>query len=188
MRMRSIAMLMGLALFAAAAAAQKPEPEPELKAGDPAPAFKLVDAAGHEYTLDQFKGKQGVILAWFPKAFTPGCTAEIKSIRDNAAGLNEFDVAYFMVSMDPPDKNAEFGKAHGCDFPVLSDPTGETAKAYGVGHPGAVFAKRHTFYIGADGVLKHIDRGVKVGSHGADLVAKLGELGFAKKAAAAPAK
>jgi thioredoxin-dependent peroxiredoxin len=156
----------------------------ELKAGDAAPAFRLVDAEGKEYTLDQFKGKQGVVLAWFPRAFTPGCTIEIKSIRDSAAELSEFDVSYFMVSLDPPDKNAEFAAAHECDFPVLSDPDGETAKAYDVGAPGALFAKRWTFFIGADGEIKHVERGVNVSTHGADIVQKLGELGFPKKESA----
>ncbi len=155
-----------------------------LEAGDPAPAFHLVDAEGNDYTLDQFKGKQGVVLAWFPRAFTPGCTAEIKSIRDNKAAIDAFEVAYFMVSLDTADRNAEFAEEHECDFPVLSDPTGETAKAYGVGAPGAVFAKRWTYYIGEDGIIKEVDRGVKVVTHGSDIAARLEELGFSTKEAA----
>jgi thioredoxin-dependent peroxiredoxin len=177
---RSILSLCALLAISIAATAVAEE----LKAGDAAPAFRLVDADGKEYTLDDFKGKQGVVLAWFPRAFTPGCTIEIKSIRDSATELDGFDVSYFMVSLDPPEKNAEFAEEHGCDFPVLSDPDGETAKAYDVGAPGALFAKRWTFFIGADGEIKHVERGVNVSTHGADIVQKLDELGFPKKESA----
>lgn len=175
---------MTLAILALLLLGAPAAPAGDLKEGDEAPDFKLVDEMGEEYMLDQFVGNQGVILAWFPRAFTPGCTAEIKSIRDNKTGIDKFNVACYMVSLDPPEKNAKFAEKYGCAFPVLSDPTGETAEAYGVGAPGAVFAKRWTYYIGEDGVIKHVDRSVKVGTHGEDIVAKLEELGFAKRPAA----
>ncbi len=173
-----------MGMIALLLASQSFAEETTLEAGDPAPDFHLVDAQGKEYNLEQFRGKQGVILAWFPRAFTPGCTAEIKSIRDSKAGIDAFDVAYYMVSLDTADRNAEFAEAHECDFPVLSDPTGETAQAYGVGAPGGVFAKRWTYYIDQEGIIREVDRGVKVVTHGADIVARLENLGFPKKEAA----
>lgn len=86
-----------------------------------------------------------------------------------------------MVSLDTPEKNQEFAEANQSGFPVLSDPTGETAQAYGVGAPGGLFAKRYTFFIGADGLIKHIEQSVKIPTHGADIAKKLEELGFPKK-------
>lgn len=86
-----------------------------------------------------------------------------------------------MVSLDSAERNQEFAEANESGFPVLSDPTGESARAYGVGEPGALFAKRYTFFIGADGVIKHVERSVKIPTHGAYIAEKLEELGFPKK-------
>src|SRR5262245_710733 len=72
----------------------------ELKVGDPAPDFKLTGSDGKTYTLSQFKGKKAVVLAWFPKAFTSGCTVECKSLAANGDKLRQYDVAYFMASVD----------------------------------------------------------------------------------------
>ena len=86
-----------------------------------------------------------------------------------------------MVSLDPPDRNAAFSQAHGDGFPVLSDPTGDTARAYGVLPEGRSFASRVTFFIDAEGVLRHVDRNVKPTTAGADVAARLEQLGFAKR-------
>jgi peroxiredoxin Q/BCP len=95
--------------------------------------------------------------------------------------LGQFNVSYFMVSLDTPEKNQEFAEANESGFPILSDPTGESAEAYGVGAPGGLFAKRYTFFIGNDGIIKHIERSVKIPTHGAYVAEKLEELGFEKK-------
>src|SRR5512143_2996710 len=76
-----------------------------LKPGDPAPDFSLAGSDGKTYKLADFKGKQAVVLAWFPKAFTGGCTAECKSFRETGAVLKRFNVAYFTASCDQPDTN-----------------------------------------------------------------------------------
>jgi peroxiredoxin Q/BCP len=89
-------------------------------------------------------------------------------------------VAYFAASVDPPDRNKEFAESLSLDYPVLSDPTKETARAYGV-LADAGYASRVTFYIGQDGKILHIDREVKPGEHGAEIAAKLGTLGVAKR-------
>ena len=81
-----------------------------------------------------------------------------------------------MVSLDPRDRNREFAESHGATFPVLSDPTGEAARAYGVLRGG--FARRWTFYIDAAGIIRRIDRDVRAASHGGDVARALGELGF----------
>ena len=83
--------------------------------------------------------------------------------------------------MDGEKGNKAFAASLGADYPILSDPAGETAKAYGVYNAERKFAARTTFYIGKDGKLLHIDTAVKTGSHGADVAAKLKELGVAEK-------
>ena len=84
-----------------------------------------------------------------------------------------------MASTDPVEKHAEFADETGADFPLLSDPDGAVARAYGVFTMG--FAKRHTFYIDAEGVITHIDRAVKPSSSAEDMVANLGRLGVARR-------
>lgn len=86
-----------------------------------------------------------------------------------------------MVSLDEPAKNREFAEGLGARHVLLSDPTGETARAYGVAGFGGLFAKRWTFYIDRDGVIREIDQNVSTATAGQDIARKLGELGFAKK-------
>jgi hypothetical protein len=95
--------------------------------------------------------------------------------------VKKFDVAYFMVSVDDPETNKKFAEQEGADFPILSDPGKQVASAYGVLSPERQFASRWTFYIGKDGKILYIDKKVSPASAGADLVAKLNELGIPKK-------
>src|SRR4026207_195353 len=94
--------------LAAAAMAQTAE----LKVGDQAPNFKLAATDGKTYQLSDFKGKKPVVIAWFPAAFTRGCTIECKSLAENGEKIRKYDVAYFMASVDPLEKNMEFAKAN----------------------------------------------------------------------------
>ena len=157
------------------------EDKPVVKEGDKAPEFKLKGSDGKEYSLKQFAGKQAVVIAWFPKAFTSGCTKECKSMRENGEKIRQFDVAYFTASCDDAEKNTEFAKSLMLDYPILSDPGQEVAKAYGVVHEGREVPERWTFYIDKDGVIKSIDKKVTTDSHGEDIAKKLAELGVAKK-------
>jgi peroxiredoxin Q/BCP len=153
----------------------------ELKIGDMAPDFALRGSDGKTYQLADYRGKQAVVLAWFPKAFTPGCTTECKTIAAHGAKLKDFEVAYFTASVDKPEKNQEFASSVGADYPILSDPVGETAREYGV--TGAIqrWASRWTFYIGKDGKILDIDKGVKPSTSVDDIVAKLTQLGIPKR-------
>ena len=85
-----------------------------------------------------------------------------------------------MISVDNPEDNKKFAEMHEADYPILSDVSKEIATKYGVLSP-AGFARRWTFYIGPDGKILHIDNAVKPASSGPDMVAKLGELGIAKR-------
>jgi peroxiredoxin Q/BCP len=150
----------------------------ELKVGDPAPNFTLQASDGKTYTLSNFKGKKSVVVAWFPKAFTSGCTIECKSLAENGHLIRKYDVSYFMASVDPLADNKGFAEKENADFPILSDPTKDTAKAYGVLSERG-FASRWTFYIDRDGRIAHIDKAVKPASSAEDMAAKLAELGTA---------
>src|SRR5829696_7155452 len=77
----------------------------ELKVGDDAPDFTLVGSDGKTYKLADFKGKQAVVVAWFPRAFTGGCTKECKAFKEQGSSIREYDVAYFTASNDPVEKN-----------------------------------------------------------------------------------
>jgi peroxiredoxin Q/BCP len=162
----------------------------ELKVGDKAPDFKMQASDGKTYSLADFRGKQAVVLAWFPAAFTRGCTIECKSLAENGDMIRAYDVTYFMASTDPLEKNIEFAKAttvklgttevtkKEADFPLLSDPTRATAKAYGVLNEQRNWANRWTFYIGKDGTILHIDKEVqtRLATSAQDMAAKLKEL------------
>src|SRR6185503_10509726 len=125
--MRSAMVVAAMLMMAAAGGAQTPAPE--LKVGDQAPDFSLQASDGKTYKLSDFKGKQAVVVAWYPKAFTSGCTAECKSMRETGAEIRKFDAAYFTASVDPADTNKKFAESLQADYPILSDPTFETAKA-----------------------------------------------------------
>jgi len=147
-----------------------------LQPGDMAPDFILPGADGNTYQLSDYRDKQAVVLAWFPKANTYGCTIECKSLAENGDKIRQFDVTYFMASVDPLKVNEEFAAETNADFPLLSDEDKSVARAYGVLGPLGV-AKRHTFYIGKDGRILKIDADVNPESSAEDMVRYLGELG-----------
>jgi peroxiredoxin Q/BCP len=155
----------------------------ELKVGDKAPDFELQASDGKTYKLSSFAGKQAVVLAWFPAAFTRGCTIECKSLAEHGADIKKYDVTYFMASVDPLEGekgNKAFAESQKADFPLLSDPTKKTAEAYGVLNPKG-FASRWTFYIDREGRIAYIDKAVKVDTSAQDMAAKLGELKVAAR-------
>jgi len=178
------------AALAVSVSAQAPV---ELKVGDNAPDFSLQASDGKTYKLSDFKGKKAVVVAWFPKAFTQGCTIECKSLAENGEKIRMYDVSYFMASVDSVEDNTKFAKATSvtlqgrgggpatvvekkeADFPMLADPTKETATKYGVLNPGGL-ANRWTFYIDKSGKIAYIEKTVRPATSAEDMVAKLGEL------------
>jgi len=179
----------GLVTALAAGVMAQAQSTVDLKVGDPAPNFKLQATDGKTYQLSDFKGKKAVVVAWFPKAFTQGCTIECKSLAENGDKIRKYDVAYFMASVDPLEDNIRFAKAttvdvigtgqkvdkKEADFPMLSDPTKDTAKSYGVLSERG-FANRWTFYVDKNGRIAYIDKAVKPATSAEDMIAKLGEL------------
>jgi len=179
--MLTVLTLAGLGLAAVPAAAG------DLKGGDQAPNFKLQASDGKTYQLSDFKGKEAVVLAWFPKAFTQGCTIECKSLAEHGDMIDKYNAKYFMVSVDPleGDKgNIAFAKEHGQNkFPLLSDPTKDIANAYGVLNTERGFANRWTFYIGKDGRIAAIDKDVakRLATSAEDMAAMLKQLGVEER-------
>jgi len=169
-----------------------------VKVGDMAPDFSLQGTDGKTHKLSDYRGKQAVVIAWFPKAFTQGCTIECKSLAENGDKIKQYDVAYFMASVDNIEDNTKFAKATSvtlqgrggastvvekkeADFPMLADPTKEVATKYGVLMAQAPLANRWTFYIDKSGKIVAIDTKINPATSAEDMVAKLAELNVAKK-------
>ena len=171
-----------------------------VKVGDMAPDFSLQGTDGKTHKLSEYRGKSNVVVAWFPKAFTQGCTIECKSLAENGDKIKKYDVVYFMASVDNIDDNTAFAKAtkvelvgrggqktgtvvdkKEADFPMLADPTQATAKAYGVFNELNMVANRWTFYIDKTGKVAAIDTAVRPATSAEDMLAKLDELKVTKK-------
>lgn len=171
-------ILSGLVLVAGVQAA-------DLQVGDAAPDFALKASDGHLYKLSDFKGKRAVVIAWYPKAFTSGCTIECKSLAEKGDLINRYDVAFFMASVDTVEQAKAFGDEHGAKFPLLSDPDKKIADAYGTlrdyGGSIGIVSRRWTFYIGKDGKIAAIDKAVKPATSAEDVAARLAVLNIPTK-------
>jgi len=140
----------------------------ELKKGDKAPAFSLADQAGGKVSLSSFSGKK-VLLYFYPRADTPGCTTQACSIRDNLASLRRHGVEPLGVSPDEPGAQREFDEKFSLGFPLLCDTDHAVAEAYGVWAEKALSQsqekrfgiKRSAFLIGEDAKLLAVWYGVK---------------------------
>ena len=132
-----------------------------LQVGDKAPSFDLpgTDGRSHALPLPNNADTPWTVLAWFPKAYTSGCTIECRSLAQNGHLIKKFNVRYFMLSVDPIETNTAFAADEDADFPLLSDATSEIAEKYGVLSPRG-YAKRQTFYVDPDGTIQAIDRKV----------------------------
>ena len=152
----------------------------DLKVGDIAPNFNLQATTGDFYQLSDYINKQAVVIAWYPMANTRGCTLECKSLTEQGHLIRTFDVSYFMVSVDPLDDNRDFAEKTGADFPMLSDPTKLTAKAYDVLNFLGV-ASRVTFYISKEGKIIQIDENISPKTAAQDMANNLALLGVNKR-------
>ena len=147
--------------------------EPEI--GKPAPAFKLNDHTGKMVTVGG-ASKAWTVLAFYPKAMTPGCTKEVCSLRDAHKDLEGLAANVYAISIDDVQACAKFVKEQSLNFELLSDPDRSVVTKYGAVMEGMAFAARFTYVIDPKGVLRYVDKAVNVTSHGADLVAVLKKL------------
>ncbi|MEX0768941.1 MAG: peroxiredoxin [Microthrixaceae bacterium] len=121
-----------------------------LKKGDQAPEFSLLNQNGEKVTLSELLKAGAVVLFFYPKAMTTGCTKESCHFRDLAAEFSEVQAQRVGISADTVDKQAAFDNKHNLGYPLLSDPDRSVATAFGVKRPGPIMNKRATFVIGTD--------------------------------------
>jgi peroxiredoxin Q/BCP len=153
----SLFVLLLAAVFAAPLAAAEPPAAAGPTDGAPAPEFRLQDQKGDWHTIAEYKGKW-VVLYFYPKDFTPGCTKQVCTFRDDVIALKKAGADVLGVSLDDVKSHAEFAEKYHVPFPLLSDANQETAKTYGVltTKMGMTYAKRETFLIDPEGkIAKH---------------------------------
>ena len=152
------------------------------KAGNLAPAFTLPDQDGNRVSLKQFRDKQNVVLYFYPKAMTPGCTVQACGLRDSQADLARLDTVVLGVSPDPVARLGKFIEKQGLNFTLLSDEDHSIAEKYGVWGLKKFMGResmgilRTTFIIGRDGRLKHVMDKVKTKTHHDDVITRIQEL------------
>lgn len=149
--------------------------------GDMAPEFRLQDQNGKWHTLADHRGKW-VVLYFYPKDQTPGCTKEACSFRDNIFAFDKLGAVVLGVSVDDVDSHEEFAKKHSLPFPLLADSGGEVARRYDVlANYGIIkLARRETFLVGPDGrIARHYSK-VDAEKHSAEVLADLKALGAEK--------
>ena len=132
----------------------------ELKAGQDAPSFKLNAYPSGEYSLEQFKGKKNVILAFYPKDDTPGCTSENCAFRDDLSKFEATSTQVFGISCDDVKSHEVFAKKFNFTHPLLADVGGEVAKKYGTFQEGKGYTSRKLFVIDKNGKIQKIVDGM----------------------------
>ncbi len=146
------------------------------KVGNLAPAFTMVNQNGEKVSLKDFKGKKNVVLYFYPKAMTPGCTVQAQGIRDSKAILKKLDTVVLGVSPDEEKRLVKFIERDELNFDLLSDPEHKITEKYGCWSLKKFMGKeymgvvRTTFIIGKDGRLKHIMDKFKTKTHHDDLI------------------
>lgn len=140
---------------------------PALKEGDKAPDFTLQDASGKNYTLSSFRDKSPVVLYFYPKAGTTGCTKEACGIRDDMSRFKKSNITVLGVSVDSKEAIKKFIDDYHLNFPLLSDENKNVSKTYGVLNKLGV-DNRITFIIDKNGVINTIIRNVDVTTHSSE--------------------
>lgn len=149
--------------------------------GKAAPSFSLVNQDGEKVSLKDFKGKQTVVLYFYPKAMTPGCTVQACGLRDSKRKLTSNDIVVLGVSPDAPARLAKFIERDKLNFDLLSDEDHAIADKYGAWGPKKFMGKsydgilRTTFIIGKDGKLKHVMAKVNTKTHHDDVLSWIKE-------------
>jgi peroxiredoxin Q/BCP len=146
------------------------------KVGDKAPAFTAQDQDGKTVKLSDFAGKQAVLVYFYPKDDTPGCTKEACGFRDRLDELKKDGVAVLGVSRDDAESHKKFIAKHNLNFPLLVDTDGKITEAYGAAMQGRPISRRVSFLIAKDGKIVHVTDAPSADKHLAemkDAVAKL---------------
>lgn len=148
-------------------------------AGEPAPPFSLPDERGRVVRLSDYAGKR-LLVYFYPRAFTPGCTTEACDLRDRHDAFLRAGWQIVGISPDPPERLARFREEHRLPFPLLSDPDHRVAEAYGAWGTKRSYGRetqgmlRSTFAIGPDGRIEAAWRNVRAAGHAGKVAAQLG--------------
>jgi peroxiredoxin Q/BCP len=142
-----------------------------LAVGTVAPAFTTIDDEGNTVSLSDFKGKI-VVLYFYPKDDTPGCTKEAQSFKDNYEQYQDKDIVVLGVSMDDQASHKKFKEKYGLPFQLLVDKDGSLTKAYDV--DGGGYSKRVTYIIDGEGKISSADQKVKTDTHAQDILGIVG--------------
>jgi len=148
----------------------------DLKVGDSAPDFSLLNENGLPVSLKDYLGKSIVVLYFYPKDFTSGCTTEACSFRDDYKIYQDKGAVVIGVSLDSVESHSKFSEQYKLPFLILSDNSKEVAKAYGVLGVGGFLAKRVTFIINRDGKITHVFPKVDVKHHSEEVLKAIEEL------------
>jgi len=161
--MRGLAGLLALLGMHSAQAA-------ELAVGSEAPAFRLIDQAGKDHRLGDYRGRW-VVLYFYPKDDTPGCTTEACNFRDAITAITALNTQVLGVSVDDRASHARFAEKYNLPFPLLADTGGQTSRAYGaLWSLGPLkFARRHSFIIDPEGIIVKIYRSVDAAHHSSEV-------------------
>ncbi len=149
------------------------------KVGNLAPKFTLQDHEGNAVSLSDFKGKSAVVVYFYPKAMTPGCTVQAQGLRDTAKALKKLNTVVLGISPDPIKKLAKFVERDALNFQLLSDEDHAVADSYGAWGPKKFMGRefdgilRTTFIVGKDGKLKAVMDKFKTKDHHTALIAEL---------------
>ena len=166
--LRTLPMALAICLLATAALcaqAPAPPPPPSVKVGEAAPDFTAnylaaPDANGRRQRtpvkLSDFKGQKNVVLAFFPAAFSPGCTNEMAKYQETSGQFTANNTVILGISVDSAWANAAFAEKLGAQFNILSDAKRDISRAYGVFDEENVIARRTTFVIDRQGIVKHV--------------------------------
>jgi peroxiredoxin Q/BCP len=152
-----------------------------LEIGSTAPDVELPGDAGQFYKLSDYLGKK-VVLYFYPKDNTSGCTTEACDFRDRLRDFNVLNAMVFGISKDAPKTHDKFKSKHGLNFPLLSDESGEVCEAYGTWVEKSMYGKKYfgiersTFLIDEDGIIRQIWRKVKVSGHARDVLKAIQEI------------
>ena len=150
--------------------------------GSKAPQFELADASGTKVSLKGLLGKKNLILYFYPKDMTPGCTTEACSFRDNIEGIRRLGAQIVGISGDSSASHQKFIDKHALNFPLLADVGNEVGKRYGVYKMKSLYGRefmgyeRTTMVIDKNGVIRKVFPKVKVNGHTAEVIAALKEL------------
>jgi peroxiredoxin Q/BCP len=127
-----------------------------LKEGDPAPKFRLPSSTGNDVSLDDFLGKKNLVLYFYPKDNSPGCTREACSFRDSHSAFERLNAEVVGISGDGPSTHERFARTEHLPFILLSDSHGSMRRAYGVKRTLGVIPGRVTFVIDKQGIIRRI--------------------------------